>query len=340
MTTLAPQPTPDPYAGRQVLPRADPVTRLPLLILYPHSRCNCRCLMCDIWRSTSRNEMAPEALARWLDEWRRHGRAAGGVERRRGLDALTALGAVRPAPGGANRHHAARAPDCCSNAMRRGVVEFCDDVVVSLDGPAEIHDRIRNVPRAFERLARGAAAVNAAAAGAGALVALSGRCTVQKQNYQSLCAVVRDGTRDRVVAHQFPGCRCHHRRLQSPGRMGRRPCRPCCAGERGSAAAAGRAGPAGTGPRRRFRERVHRRIAIETAAPAASVLRGTCLGTAISTPMPAMRPWVSAVIEADGTVKPCFFQPSLGNLLPGGEPAGHSQLATIPCLAPGPRSAS
>jgi MoaA/NifB/PqqE/SkfB family radical SAM enzyme len=25
-------------------------------------------------------------------------------------------------------------------------------------------------------------------------------------------------------------------------------------------------------------------------------------------------PWVSSVIEADGTVKPCFFQPPLGNL--------------------------
>jgi MoaA/NifB/PqqE/SkfB family radical SAM enzyme len=25
-------------------------------------------------------------------------------------------------------------------------------------------------------------------------------------------------------------------------------------------------------------------------------------------------PWVSSVIEADGTVRPCFFQPPLGNL--------------------------
>jgi Fe-coproporphyrin III synthase len=25
-------------------------------------------------------------------------------------------------------------------------------------------------------------------------------------------------------------------------------------------------------------------------------------------------PWVSAVIEADGSVRPCFFHPSIGNL--------------------------
>ena len=27
------------------------VGRLPIMVLMPHSRCNCRCLMCDIWRA-------------------------------------------------------------------------------------------------------------------------------------------------------------------------------------------------------------------------------------------------------------------------------------------------
>ncbi len=75
--------------------------------------------------------------------------------------------------------------------MRTRAVEYCDDIVVSLDGPADVHDRIRNVPRGFERLARGAAAVNSAAGSRGANVALSARCTVQKQNYRQLCATVR-----------------------------------------------------------------------------------------------------------------------------------------------------
>jgi MoaA/NifB/PqqE/SkfB family radical SAM enzyme len=29
-------------------------------------------------------------------------------------------------------------------------------------------------------------------------------------------------------------------------------------------------------------------------------------------------PWVSTVIEADGTVRPCFFQPPLGNIYTAG----------------------
>src|SRR5207244_1596016 len=52
------------------LPRIDPVTRLPILILFPHSRCNCRCVMCDIWRATSRDEIATAEVRAWLAEWK------------------------------------------------------------------------------------------------------------------------------------------------------------------------------------------------------------------------------------------------------------------------------
>ena len=41
------------------------------------------------------------------------------------------------------------------------VVKWCDEVVVSLDGSTEVHDAIRNVPRAFERLAEGVASIKA-----------------------------------------------------------------------------------------------------------------------------------------------------------------------------------
>ena len=32
------------------------------------------------------------------------------------------------------------------------LVRRCDDVVVSLDGPRPVHNQIRNIPRAYERL--------------------------------------------------------------------------------------------------------------------------------------------------------------------------------------------
>ena len=39
------------------------------------------------------------------------------------------------------------------------VVKWCDEVIVSIDGPRETHNAVRRVPRAFERLAEGIAAL-------------------------------------------------------------------------------------------------------------------------------------------------------------------------------------
>src|SRR4051812_41919594 len=72
MTRLQPQPLPD-ARDAPPLPRLDPITRLPILILFPHSRCNCRCLMCDIWRVTTRDELSSADIAGWMAEWRRLG---------------------------------------------------------------------------------------------------------------------------------------------------------------------------------------------------------------------------------------------------------------------------
>ena len=63
MTVLAPQPRPSRIESQLPLPRQDPITHLPILVLYPHSRCNCRCLMCDIWQANSvKRELSREDI--------------------------------------------------------------------------------------------------------------------------------------------------------------------------------------------------------------------------------------------------------------------------------------
>ena len=41
--------------------------KLPVLILNPHSRCNCRCVMCDIWKATEAREISAEDLERHVE---------------------------------------------------------------------------------------------------------------------------------------------------------------------------------------------------------------------------------------------------------------------------------
>src|SRR5580658_503735 len=174
MTTLAPG---------AALPRLDPITRLPLLILFPHSRCNCRCLMCDIWRSTTRDEISADAVAKHIAEWRELGvsrivLSGGEALMHSHLWELCAhlkqasIGVTLLSTGLLLRRHA------------QDIVSYCDDVVVSLDGAQATHDSIRNVPRAYERLAQGVSAVAAAASARAVAVSLSARCTVQKANYR------------------------------------------------------------------------------------------------------------------------------------------------------------
>lgn len=313
MTVLQPRPAPATLEmARPPLPRVDPITRLPILILFPHSRCNCRCVMCDIWRDTTRSELSADEISRWVGEWR-----AMGVERvvLSGGEALlhshlwelcdhlraAGMGITILSTGLLLRRHAAE------------LVERCDDVVVSLDGPQTIHDAIRNVPRAFERLAEGVAAVKAASSA----VSVTGRCTVQRANCHALRDIVRaahDIGFDRIsfLAADVSSDAFNRPDGWSEERAGQ------VALERGDldvlsseldALEGEYADDFASGFIAESPAKLRRRLLQYYAA---------LLGDNDFAPNECNAPWVSTVIEADGTVRPCFFQPALGNLREAG----------------------
>ena len=310
MTLLAPRPAPAAPDGRlpPPLPRRDPIARLPILILFPHSRCNCRCLMCDIWRATTRDELAASDVARWLAEWRELGvrrvvLSGGEALLHSELWALcdhlraAEIGITLLSTGLLLKRHAAE------------LVRRCDDVVVSLDGPQPIHDHIRNIPRAYARLAEGVAAVKAA----DPRVSVSARCTVQRANFQHLRAVVaaaRELGLDRV---SFLAADVSSEAFNRPGGWD---------GERAGEVAL----LAGDLPLLAAElDALEREFAAEFASGfiAESPLKlrrrlhqyyAALHGQADFHPNSCNAPWVSSVIESDGTVRPCFFQPPIGNI--------------------------
>jgi Fe-coproporphyrin III synthase len=168
-----------------IAPNPHIIRELPILVLMPHSRCNCRCVMCDIWKIRQVREITAEDLAPHMASLRtlKVSRVvfSGGeplmhsdlyalarMIRREGIrTTLLTAGLIL-------ERHAAE------------VAEYMDDVIVSLDGPREIHDRIRGVPNAYERLARGIRAVRQQRAS----IPIHGRCTVQKQNCRHLRSAV------------------------------------------------------------------------------------------------------------------------------------------------------
>ena len=81
------------------------------------------------------------------------------------------------------------------------IVDSIDEVIVSLDGPREVHDAIRRVPGAFDRLVEGVRAIHHASA----------RCTVQARNAAHLRATV-------AAARAIPSTRRFSRRGATPHR--------------------------------------------------------------------------------------------------------------------------
>ena len=49
------------------------VARLPVLVLHVHSSCNCRCVMCDIWKTKGTRALSPHDVEPHLDSIRRLG---------------------------------------------------------------------------------------------------------------------------------------------------------------------------------------------------------------------------------------------------------------------------
>ena len=134
---------------------------LPILALSVHSACNCRCVMCDIWKANSeKREIGADDLSRHVESIRalhvqRVMLTGGEPLLHRNLWALCSqLQALRiritlVTTGLLVESHAPEIAACI------------DTVVISLDGPRMVHDGIRRVKGGFDRIGRGVMALHA-----------------------------------------------------------------------------------------------------------------------------------------------------------------------------------
>jgi Fe-coproporphyrin III synthase len=153
---------------------------LPVLVLMPHSRCNCRCVMCDIWKANSeKRELSTSDIQKHIDAFKKlgvkHVTFSGGealmhenlwalCEALKIIDVKISLLST----GVTLRKHA---PE---------VVRYCEDVIVSLDGSPAVHNQIRNIPNAFEKLAEGVKALK----DLNPSFKVTGRCVIQRSNFR------------------------------------------------------------------------------------------------------------------------------------------------------------
>lgn len=280
---------------------------LPVLILNPHSRCNCRCAMCDIWKTTEAQEISVHDLKRQLESIERlqvRWVVLSGGEALMHSDLWSLIDLLRArqiritllSSGLLLGRHAA------------ALVKSVNDVIISLDGPRAIHNVIRGVPGAFEITAAGIASILESDAN----FRISARCTVQRSNFRYLRETVDAARELRLNSISFLAADVDSTAFARPDGW------PT---EKKAAVGLNCAD-----------------IAVLESEIEALISRGECGGFVSESPsklrrisrhfravlneMPAVAPacnapWKSAVIESDGTVRPCFFHGAIGNLKSG-----------------------
>ena len=286
------------------------ITNLPILILYPHSRCNCRCVMCDIWKTSEAREIGCSELDRhatdikalgvqWVifsgGEPLMHSDLFGLCRRLRALNVrLTIL-----------------STGLLLEKNAAAVVEHVDDVIVSLDGPPAIHDKIRRVEGAFRKMSEGISMLHRIEAA----FPISARCTIQKQNFASMAETVETTREMKLRSISFLAADLTSTAFNRPegwaadrqAEVGLRAEELVELEKKIGDLSETHAGDFESGFILERPEKL-RRIAHHFRAQ---------LGLAEPISPRCNAPWVSAVLESDGTVRPCFFHEPIGNAREG-----------------------
>lgn len=296
-------------AKRQLTLTTHRIHTLPVVVLMPHSRCNCRCVMCDIWKANrngeelSRDDLLPhmDTFRKWNVQWV----TLSGGEALMHSNLWTLCELLREA---SVEEITLLSTGLLLKRYAEDVVRWCDEVIVSLDGSREVHDDIRQVPRAYDRLAEGVAALKEL----DPQFRVTGRCVVQQRNYADLPNIIDAAHEIGLDQISFLAVDVSTTAFNRPTPWGDERIADValspnevtefgCILEQTVAGYAGDFASSFIAESPAKLRRLHRYFA---------ALNGD--GDFPETVCNA--PWVSTVVEADGTVRPCFFHRSLGNI--------------------------
>jgi MoaA/NifB/PqqE/SkfB family radical SAM enzyme len=286
---------------------AHQIRTMPVVVISPHNQCNCRCVMCDIWRIREAKEITPTLLEQQLASFRELGVRwvvfTGGEPQMN--PQMIFLAQILRAEG---IRVTMLTAGLLLESHAESIAANVDDVIVSLDGPPAVHDQIRRVPHAFEQIKTGVAALRSFRPE----IIVRARCTVQKANHRSLCEVVKSAKEINLNSISFLASDLTSEAFNRPqGWVPERQDRVALNSDEADALEA-------EVERLVIEHRLDLNSGFVVESP--DKLRRIVLhfrahlGQAPYVAPSCNAPWVSSVIEASGEVRPCFFHSSLGNI--------------------------
>jgi MoaA/NifB/PqqE/SkfB family radical SAM enzyme len=291
------------------------ITALPIVILMPHSACNCKCVMCDIWKGNHNlKQLTEKDVEGLIDSLRRYGTQ----------QVLMSGGEALLNPNFFRLCAILKKENIRITLLSTGlaigrhvdnILEYISDIIVSLDGDEELHDTIRNIPGAFRKMKQGILQLHARRPD----FRVTARTVIHRLNVRQWPAII-DAAEELglnqisflpadVTSEAFNRTNPwdeprQHEILPSEDQL------PELLDVLETVI-------------KKYAPLFENRFIAE---PPAKLRRIGEYYTASygRNPFPYKRcnaPWVSTVIEADGTVRPCFFLPPMGNIhdqsLPG-----------------------
>lgn len=284
---------------------------LPVVILMPHSACNCRCVMCDIWKDNKNLKQLTES----------------DIE-----DLLTSLKALETkvvvmSGGEALLNH--RFFNLCEILKRQklhitllstglllkkhaeNIVKLVDEVIISLDGDETTHDRIRNIPGCFQSMQDGIDAIRHIDPS----YRITARSVIHRLNFRVWPGIIASAKA--LALHQVSflpadvSSTAFNRDIQWDTErqeevMLTKDELPMLSEVIDHLVST-------------FKNEFDTGFIAESPSKLKKIYQHYAALHGIE-PFPAKKcnaPWVSAVIESDGAVKPCFFHEAIGNIRAG-----------------------
>ncbi|HEX7903068.1 MAG TPA: radical SAM protein [Chitinophagaceae bacterium] len=288
--------------------QTDHIKALPIVILMPHSACNCRCAMCDIWKDNKNLKQLTEKDIHGL------------------LDSLKSLGTRQVLMSGGEALLNPNFFRFCEMLQKQNIsvtllstgltiqkhadqiIQQVHDIIVSLDGDEATHNYIRNIPDAFQKLKEGVQYIKQLKPG----FTITGRTVIHRINFRSWLQIIDTAKEiglDKisflpadVSSHAFNrevlwSEQRQHEILPDENEL------PELRSVLQSII-------------EKYQPEFEKDFIAESPAKLVKIADYYAAFYGLN-PFPYKKcnaPWVSTVIEADGTVKPCFFHEPLGNI--------------------------
>jgi MoaA/NifB/PqqE/SkfB family radical SAM enzyme len=283
------------------------LTTLPILILNAHSRCNCRCVMCDIWKRESNDQLRTQDLERHRTSLENLGvrqvvLTGGEPLLHNDLAALCNFFRDRQI------HLTLLTTGILLHKRAEEVAALFDEIIISLDGPQAIHDAIRRVSGAYNLIHKGVIAVHHH----NSSIPITCRTTVQRANHRHLRETVDAARALGLDSISFLAADLTSQAFNRP---------LIWPGERQSEIGLN-LGEAEALEEEiehlilEYEAAINHKYIVESAAKLRKIGRRFREHLDQFPPVAPIcnAPWVSAVVEVDGSVRPCFFHRTIGNI--------------------------